>query len=151
MNTKELNAVLYADPLVRYGGTRARDQVPRGLVRNLPVSYVFNTDNSESPGSHWVAVYLTESRVEYFDSYGFPPTRLMLGNKLISFLHRQSKRIHFNAERLQSPNTAVCGQYCVLFLQLRSRGCSMKKIVSELTSLRRRDHRVHQWVEAYFK
>ena len=37
-------------------------------------SYVINLDKHDQPGSHWVAVYDDGEKVEYFDSFGFPPT-----------------------------------------------------------------------------
>jgi len=35
--------------------------------------YVFNLDNLDEPGSHWVVVMLSPQRNLYFDSYGEPP------------------------------------------------------------------------------
>ena len=38
-------------------------------------AYIVNTDLSDDPGEHWVAVYFRDNRVIYFDSYGMSPDK----------------------------------------------------------------------------
>jgi hypothetical protein len=43
-------------------------------TRKTPRGYILNTDPSDKPGSHWVAMYLTEDgEREFWDSYGQAP------------------------------------------------------------------------------
>jgi hypothetical protein len=72
-----------------------------------------NTDPSNKPGTHWVAVYCDE----YFDSYGRPSKR----NK------------KYNPVRIQGTLSSACGQYCVYYLCHRIRGRSMNDIVKDFS------------------
>jgi hypothetical protein len=52
----------------------SRDDLP--LVQNItyPSAYIINTDKSNEPGSHWLAIYYTNTRECYFfDSIGMGP------------------------------------------------------------------------------
>ena len=68
MNTLQILKVLeqarYVRPL--FNGVFAIDQLPK----SDDGAYVVNTAKSTHPGKHWVAVYVTGNKVEYFDSYG---------------------------------------------------------------------------------
>ena len=57
-------------PLVEFlRGTKSQ-QFPRGNV----FFFFVNTNPSYKPGEHWVAFFITPSKVYYFDPYGIPPT-----------------------------------------------------------------------------
>ncbi len=62
--------------------------------RSYPSAYIFNTDDSFSPGQHWVAVYFPSlsSPAEYFDSFGRSPLKEL---KLMNYI--------FNKVPLQHP------------------------------------------------
>lgn len=78
-----------------------------------PAALVFNTDSSKKPGSHWVAVYVDKnSQAQYFDSYGIPP----LIPDHIRSLQKNCKTIRHNDQQMQSSSSAVCGQFCIMFL-----------------------------------
>ncbi|KAL3072094.1 hypothetical protein niasHT_036321 [Heterodera trifolii] len=50
------------------------DQIPAGATTPVPYSMVINVDPTDSPGTHWVAVYCEQpNRVEYYDSTGIWP------------------------------------------------------------------------------
>ncbi|KAL3099727.1 hypothetical protein niasHT_027677 [Heterodera trifolii] len=50
------------------------NQIPAGATTPVPYSIVINVDPTDSPGSHWVAVYCEQpNRVEYYDSTGIWP------------------------------------------------------------------------------
>ena len=52
-------------------GVYPRDQLP--VIKTLPCALVANTDDSKNPGEHWVAMYFSRTKTEYFDSFGLPP------------------------------------------------------------------------------
>ena len=83
------------------------------------VCCIVNTDPATEPGTHWIAFFLAHnnrsSEIEFFDSYGLPPS--FYGFSFPSPSHTQ---LLHNTIRLQSLKTTVCGQYCILFLILRS-------------------------------
>lgn len=72
---------------------------------------VVNLDNSDGPGTHWVAYFKINSNVYYFDSFGNlrPPQELImyLGSKSIIF---------YNYTKYQHYDTVICGHLCIEFL-----------------------------------
>ena len=79
-------------------------------------------------GSHWLAIRFEprSSRAFYFDSFGRPP---YIAN-IQDFLRRNFTVREYNAIRLQSPTTTLCGHYFCLFALHVDRGYSPKHFVS---------------------
>ena len=93
---------------------------------NFPSMSIVNFDLCDKPGSHWVAVYVPmNGRTEYFDSYGNKPNDLIL-SKLQQI---GDNNVIYSVLPIQALST-VCGQYCLLFLLLRSRGFLFHDIMS---------------------
>ena len=131
MDTAQLKRVLATDDRVR---EVFRDVLPRNHVpspRTLspdgsPVGYILNTDPCQQPGEHWVCLYIdSNGRGEYFDSYGLPP----LHPDVTRALDQGTQTWTWNTRRLQSLDTAVCGQYTVFYALHRVRGYTMADIV----------------------
>lgn len=72
MDTDQLKKVLSRDLGSSFGGVYPVDLIPDHLISNQK-AIVINLDPHYKPGSHWVCLYLSGNRVEYFDSYGLPP------------------------------------------------------------------------------
>jgi len=63
-----------------------------------PSIIVINIDKHYMPGSHWVAVCISDSGyAEYFNSYGLPPYKF----EIMAFLQRHSISRTFNRHRPQ--------------------------------------------------
>ena len=102
-------------------GVFPRDKLPK--IKSYPVSIIINTDMSKGSGEHWVAIHINSKKFGiYFDSYGFPP----LAKEMIKFLDEYCKNGWlFNQTMIQGVTSINCGQFCVLFLFLRSIGVSL--------------------------
>ena len=86
-----------------------------------------NLDKHYMPGSHWLAVCISDSGyAEYFDSYGLPPYKL----EIIAFLQRHSLSWTFNNDRLQRLTSNVCGHYCCIYALHRAVGQPMTSFVN---------------------
>ncbi|MCG8432192.1 MAG: hypothetical protein MJA29_13605, partial [Candidatus Omnitrophica bacterium] len=48
-------------------GVFPSDELPE--VTERPCCFIANTDASDAPGEHWIAMYF-DKYIEYFDSYG---------------------------------------------------------------------------------
>ena len=120
MDTLQLIKLLKSDPATAavFGGVLARDKLPL-LTANK--CYICNTDISSKPGKHWIAIYIENNKGEYFDSYGLPPLK-----EFELFLSNNTSKWEFNDKQLQSFDSSVCGEYCVVYLMLRCRGVSLK-------------------------
>lgn len=143
MNTLQIESILSHDPFTAsiFAGVYARDTLPfidSGCC-------IFNTAPSHEKHGHWIALFITKNSVEYFDSYGGKPSILI--KKIM-----RKKNWKHNPFTLQSPLSAVCGQYCVYYLYHRARGQSMRKILSvfDPSDVDENDETVHKFVENMF-
>jgi len=120
MDTHQLNKAL--GKYKNFNGVFARDQLA-GVEFKLG-GYVINTDPSNKPGEHWVAVFFNDSyHGEYFDSFGFPP----LHRDIINFLDEHSIRgWTYNSRSIQNILSVSCGYFCYLFLSFRFNDLSMQ-------------------------
>lgn len=85
-----------------------RDELPKKPRKNE--SAVVNMDDSEGPGTHWVAYVKRGKSVLYFDSFGdLPP-----GSELARYF--KGCDIKYNYDRLQNFGTYECGHLCLKFL-----------------------------------
>ena len=139
MNSEQLISILKQDP---YTASIFRGVYP--INRLPPIRngiYVINTAPDTHPGLHWVALFVTDNSIEYFDSYGGdPPTAL----------HRWGKRKQWitNPIPLQNPLTSVCGQYCLYYLLYRTRRIAMIDLLMDFhADVDRNDKLVYDFVE----
>ena len=120
MNSLEVYAALKTLPLNTM--VYAANHLPNTIA--TPCAIVVNTDPDYKPGAHWIAIYIDKSRNgEFFDSYGLQP--IVKSHK--AFLRSNCKKLTCNRKKMQSLNSSVCGQYCLLFLHFRASGHSMSE------------------------
>ena len=114
-----------------------------------PSMTIVNLDSCDKPGSHWVAVHVPlHGDTEYFDSYGEKPDKDFLLK-----LQKRNGRVLLSNYSVQGFST-VCGQYCLLFLLLRSRNYTFHDFITslllcELSS--ERDMIVNEIINMFFK
>ena len=51
----------------RFNGTFSRDNLPNSIKNS---AYVINLDEYHDIGNHWVALYVNNKTITYFDSFG---------------------------------------------------------------------------------
>ena len=81
---------------------------------NLPKikdgAYVINPDEYKSIGTHWIALYVNNNDVIYFDSFGvehiLKEIKTFIGNKNITT----------NIHRIQAYDSIICGYFCIGFI-----------------------------------
>ena len=131
MNTLQLQQILNDDPWVSNGYVCSIDKLPQSIT-DYPLSLIINTDESDQPGEHWIAVYIVSPKeAEFFDSYGHEPC--YMDDRLCHFLSNYN--VLYNSQPFQGPLSVVCGHYCVLFILHRSRGVSFYDILHVLNSV----------------
>ena len=122
---------------VQSPGVLPADKIPRVLTK--PTSCVFNTDIHTQPGSHWVALFIDKrGRGIFFNSYGMPP----LVPQHLKSIQRNTISYRWNEQQLQSLNSIVCGQFCLMFLDYMKRGYSLDKFCKLFTSNYLRNDRI---------
>ena len=60
-------------------GVYAQDTIPLGKTGYL----IANTDISNQPGTHWVAIVITAKNIYVYDSFGRPASKLLKVHNLI--------------------------------------------------------------------
>lgn len=119
LNSIQLSKILERDNVTSgiFKGVFARDKLPFKIA--YPTCLIFNTDKSDGPGEHWLALYYNKSGNCYFyDPYGLPPDVYNMKR----YLHKTSKRWTWNSKQQQSLDSNLCGYFCVLFLLFKARG-----------------------------
>ena len=142
MNSTELLAVLrrwFPEEYIRVCGIKH-------LKTDKPGLYIVNTA-TEGPGLHWVAMYVTETTVDFFDSFGRAPEYLRNGTMFMEAIGSKTLLVH--SKCLQQTTSKVCGVYCLAFLYVRAhnmlpsffqlfdrnRDCNDVKVVDYVNSL----------------
>lgn len=131
MHTEQLNRMGKQLMGNSYLGTFALDQLPAIIFANEPMlHFIINTQTSNLPGQHWIAVTINRNKAYVFDSFGLPPPQL-----LISQLRQYGvRRILYNSRQIQPINTQMCGQLALQHLfnthiRYRTRGLPRWKTV----------------------
>ena len=88
-------------------GCFSKDQI--SLIENYK-SIIMNLQNSNQPGSHWIALKRVNNTIFVFDSFGIG--YLPVG----VFKLFKNYKIITNIYRIQDINSNLCGMFCVLFI-----------------------------------
>ena len=101
------------------------------FVSKRPAYFVINTDTSEGPGEHWVAVYMHDyHQGEFFDSYGEPPHFYGLHH----FMQINLSNWKYNDIRVQDYLSFTCGHHVVMYITLKLIGVSLEDYISLFTN-----------------
>lgn len=125
LNTVDINNCLFKVSPKQYLGCYPCDKIPKTFA-NPPFGMVLNTQNSNGPGEHWLAIYVDKNNtVNYFDSLGFPPLIPEIRDYVERFKNKNVNNIPF-----QNMNSITCGHFSVAFLTLAFLGKSYTQIMS---------------------
>ena len=97
----EIQAYYQNEP--RFIGVYSRDKIKDG-------AYVINLDEYSDIGTHWIALYVNNKTVTYFDSFGIEhipkEVKKFIGNR----------NIISNIYRIQNYALIMCDYFCVGFI-----------------------------------
>lgn len=129
MDAAQIDSILTGDKHVKkmnYLGVYPADEIPEHAIDAYPCCAVVNTKPHNHPGMHWVCFVKDEkNNGTYFDSYGTGPGNFEEMSVVLESCHQ----LEFNDTQLQTPFSAVCGQYCIFFIIHKARGFSLQQIV----------------------
>ena len=106
----------------RFNGVYSRDNLPEIKDR----AYVINLDEYSDIGTHWVALYVNNNDVTYFDSFGVEH----IPKEIKTFIDR-SLSITTNIFRILAYDSIVCGYFFIGFINFMLVG----KTLTEFTNL----------------
>jgi len=127
MNNLQIYKILKHDPKVQeanFLGVFPINLIPLAAM-DYPCCLIVNDKPHTHPGGHWIAIFKTaDNKGFYFDSYGYPPSNM----KEVATVLSTCETWEFNQTPLQTPYSAVCGQYCIFFLTHMAKGYTMANI-----------------------
>ena len=95
----------------RISGVYSRDNLPK--IKDG--TYVINLDEYSDIGTHWVALYVSNNDVTYFDSFGVEH----IPKEIKTFAG--NKNIKTNIFRIQAYDSIMCGYFCIEFMFMLAR------------------------------
>ena len=106
----------------RFNGVYSRDNLPNKIKDG---AYVINLDEHSDIGTHWVALYVKNNDITYFDSFGVEH----IPKEINAFI--RNKNIKVNIFRIQAYDSIMCGYFCIAFIDFMLKG----KTLTEYTNL----------------
>ena len=88
-------------------------------------AYVINLDEYADVGTYWIALYIEDIEITYFDSFGVKH----VPQEIEKFIRH--KNIRTKIFRAQANNSMVCGYFCIGFIDFMLAG----KTLIDFTSL----------------
>ena len=112
----------YYENEARFNGVYSRDNLPNKAKDG---AYVINLDEYSDIGTHWIALYLKNNDITYFDSFGVEH----IPKEIKAFINRpsssalQNRNIKTNIFRIQAYDSIMCGYFVLdlLILCLKAR------------------------------
>ena len=108
----------------RFNGVYSRDNLPNEIKDG---TYVINLDKYSDIGTHWIALYLKNNDITYFDSFGVEhiPKEIKAFINHPSSSALQNKNIKTNIFRIQAYDSIMCRYFCIGFINFMFKGKSL--------------------------
>ena len=110
----EIEAYYQNEP--KFIGAYSRDNLPDKIKDG---AYVINLDVYFDIGTHWVALYVNNKTVTYFDSFGVEH----IPKEIKRFIN--NKNTIANIFRMQAYDSVMCGYFCIGFINCMFMGKSL--------------------------
>ena len=120
----------YYENKSRFNGVYSRDNLPNKIKDG---SYVINLDECSDIGTHWIALYVKNNDITYFDSFGVEhiPKEIKAFINHPSSSASQNRNIKTNIFRIQAYDSIMCGYFCIGFTDFMFK----EKTLTEYTNL----------------
>ena len=114
--------IKYYENQCRFNGVYSRDNLPNKIKDG---AYVINLDEYSDIGTHWIALYVKNNDITYFDSFGVEH----IPKETKAFV--KNRNIKTNIFRIQGYDSIMCGYFCIGFINFMFKG----KSLTEYTNL----------------
>ena len=93
----------------KFNGVYSRDNIPK----TKDGAYIINLDEFSDIGTHWVALYVKNNTVNYFDSFGVEhiPKEILKIINCTSSSAWHDKNIKTNIFKIQAYHSIMCGYF----------------------------------------
>ena len=100
----------------RFNGVYSGDNLPNKIKDE---AYVINLDEYSDIGTHWVALWVNNNNVTYFDSFGVEN----ISKEIKAFI--KNKNVKTNIFRIQAYDSIMCGYFCIGYIDFMFKGKSL--------------------------
>ena len=100
----------------RFNGVYSRDNLPNKIRDG---AYVINLNEYSDIGTQWVALYVKNNDITYFDSFSVEH----IPKEIIKFI--ENRNIKTNIFRIQAYDSIMCGYFCIGFIDFMFKGKSL--------------------------
>ena len=107
----------------RFNGVYSRDNLPK--IKDG--AYVINLDEYSDIGTHWVALYVKNNDITYFDSFGVEH----IPEEIKTFIG--NKNIKTNIFRIQAYDLIMCRYFCIRFIDFMLEGKTLTDFTNFLS------------------
>ena len=87
-------------------------------------AYIINLGEYESIGTHWIALYIIDNNVTYFDSFGVEHIPKEI-KKII-----ENKNIITNIYRIQAYDSIICEYFCIGLIDFMLKGKNLFEYIN---------------------
>ena len=113
----------------RFNGVFSRDNLPNNNNNNNNNNIknganVINLDEYRNIGTHWVALYVNNKTIIYFDSFGVEH----IPKEILKFI--SNRNIITNIYRIQAYDSIMCGYFYIGFIKFMFNGNSLTDYTS---------------------
>ena len=105
--------------------------------------FIYNLEPSYMGGSHWVATYVRDNVINYFDSFGLPPFE-----ELVNHAKRKNLTLLHQNQQIQNLYTTTCGYFCLYFLNEMHKGKDYLDLLQVFSS---DTYKNEEFIEKYFR
>ena len=106
----------------RFNVVYSRDNLPKTIKNG---AYIVNLNEYLDSGTHWIALYVKDNEITYFNSFGVEHVPEDIKNFI------GHKNIKTNIFRIQADNSIMCGYFCIGFIEFMLKG----KTLNHFTNL----------------
>ena len=102
---------------------------------------IINIDEHSDIGTHWVALYVKNNDITYFDSFRVEH----IPKEIKAFINRpsssalQNRNIKTNIFRIQAYDSIMCGYFCIGFINFMFKGKSLTEYLFSPNDFKKND------------
>ena len=100
----------------KFNGVYSRDNLPNKIKDE---AYVINLDEYSDTGTDWIALYVKNNDITYFDSFGVEH----IPKEIKAFI--KNKNVKTNIFRIQVYGSIMCGYFCIRLINFMLKGKSL--------------------------
>ena len=109
----------------RFNGAYSRDNLPNKIKDG---AYVINLDEYSDIGTRWIALYVKNNDITYFDSFGVKH----IPKEIKAFI--KNRNIKTNIFRIQAYDSTMCVYFCSGFIDFVFKGKSLTEYMNHFSA-----------------